>query len=88
MEELLELRKKLDVIDKELAELFEKRMEVIEQVRQCKLKNDLPILDSSREKKMKENNNTYIKNKEFVPYYEEFLKGVTTISKQYMQYKK
>lgn len=85
MEELLGLRDKLDIIDKELAGLFEKRMEVIEQVRQCKLKNNLPILDSAREKTMEENNSSYINNKEFVPYYEEYLKIFTTISKQYMQ---
>lgn len=85
MEELIELRKKLDIIDKELAGLFEKRMEIIEKVRICKLKNNLPILDSNREKSMKENNNLYIKDKKFVPYYEEYLKTITTLSKKYMQ---
>lgn len=62
-------------------------MEVIEQVRKCKLKNNLPILDSTREKNMKDTNKLLIKNQEFVSYYEDFLKSVTTISKQYMKNK-
>lgn len=83
--ELSELRKQLDEIDKNLAELFEKRMEVIENVRVVKLQNNLPILDANREKSMKESNDKFIKNKEFVPYYTEFLTSCTTISKQYMK---
>lgn len=83
--ELLELRKQLDEIDKNLAEFFEKRMEVIEKVRVVKLQNNLPILDANREKSMKVNNDNLIKNKELIPYYNEFLTACTTISKQYMK---
>lgn len=83
--ELKDLRIELDKIDKELAELFEKRMEVIENVRIVKLENNLPILDANREKSMKEKNNEFIKNKEFLPYYNEFLMSCTSISKQYMK---
>lgn len=83
--ELQNLRMELDKIDKELAELFEKRMEVIENVRIVKLQNNLPILDSNREKSMKTKNEEYIKNKEFLNYYNDFLTACTTISKQYMK---
>lgn len=80
-----DLRKQLDEIDKKLATLFERRMEVIEKVRICKLQNNMPILDTNRENNMKKNNNAYIENKEFVPYYERFLTSCTTISKDYMK---
>ena len=83
--DLQNLRIELDKIDKELAELFEKRMEVIENVRIVKLQNNLPILDSNREKSMKTKNEEYIKNKEFLNYYNDFLTACTTISKQYMK---
>ena len=83
--DLQNLRLELDKIDKELAALFEKRMEVIEKVRVFKIQNNLPFLDSNREKSMKTKNDDYIKNKEFLNYYNEFLTACTTISKQYMK---
>lgn len=83
--DLQNLRLELDKIDKELAVLFEKRMEVIEKVRVFKIQNNLPFLDSNREKSMKTKNDDYIKNKEFLNYYNEFLTTCTTISKQYMK---
>ena len=83
--DLQNLRLELDKIDKELAVLFEKRMEVIEKVRVFKIQNNLPFLDSNREKSMKNKNDEHIKNKELLNYYNEFLTACTTISKQYMK---
>lgn len=82
--ELTECREHLDKIDKELASLFEKRMEIIEEVRKYKLANNLPILDAKRENSMQEKNRSYIKNEELFSYYSQFLTACTTISKQYM----
>lgn len=88
MEDLTELREKLDIIDREMANLFEQRMEVIENVRIYKKQNNLPILDSNRENSMLEKNSKYIRDPELIPYYEEFLKAVTGVSKEYMKTKK
>ena len=85
MENLLELREKLDKIDKKMANLFEKRMEIIEKVRIFKKQNNLPILDSNRENTMLEKNSKYLNNQNYVPYYADFLKAVTGVSKQYMK---
>lgn len=49
MRSLESLRKELDVIDKQLVELYEQRMQVCEQVAEYKRQNDLPILDQERE---------------------------------------
>lgn len=50
MQSLETLRKELDVIDKQIVELYERRMQVCEQVAEYKRRNDLPILDQEREK--------------------------------------
>ena len=85
MENLDNLRQKLDLLDKQMAELFEKRMEIIEDVRICKKQNNFPIYDAKRESSMLDKNGKYISNKEILPYYEIFLNGVTSASKTYMK---
>lgn len=60
---LIEQRKKIDVIDKQLVELFEERMRIVEEVKQIKMKNNIPILDSSREDIVYEKACSYLKDK-------------------------
>lgn len=48
--ELETLRKQIDEIDGQLTALFEKRMEIAGEVAHYKQKNNLPILDSARER--------------------------------------
>ena len=47
--ELNELRDQLNQIDNQLADLFCRRMAICQQVAQYKIKNNLPVLDQSRE---------------------------------------
>lgn len=49
MESLDELRKKLDVIDAEIVNLYEERMKVCEGVAEYKIKNGRKVLDKARE---------------------------------------
>ena len=51
MRDLSELRKEIDDIDKNIAELFERRMAVSEEVAEYKIQNAKPVLDRDREKK-------------------------------------
>jgi len=50
--ELEQCRKEIDEIDKELINLFERRMDVAIRVANCKKENDLPIYDEERESKV------------------------------------
>ena len=50
MERLLELRDKLDVIDEQIVELYEKRMLICEQVGEIKIDAGRKIFDKQREK--------------------------------------
>lgn len=52
MEDLQTLRAQIDVIDRQLADLFRRRMDVTYQVGQYKKANGLPILDRAREKQV------------------------------------
>ena len=50
MRDLKELRVEIDEIDKAMQSLFERRMSVASEIADYKKANNLPILDSSREK--------------------------------------
>lgn len=50
--DLQQCRSEIDLIDRELLSLFAKRMEVVSQVADYKIKHDLPILNTSREQEV------------------------------------
>ena len=50
MEKLLELREKLDVIDEQIVDLYERRMEICEQVGEIKIEAGRKVFDKQREK--------------------------------------
>ncbi|WP_097027664.1 chorismate mutase [Clostridium peptidivorans] len=82
MDILQNLRNEIDEIDKQLVELFEKRMETVLKVAQYKKENNIPILNKSREDEVIEKNVKYLKNKEFKMAEAEFLKSVMAISRK------
>ena len=81
MTELEKCRQIIDEIDTKIIELYEKRMEVVENVIKYKLENNIPVLDSNREDLMLKNNLEKIKNKRFKNYYNSVLSGFLTASK-------
>ena len=48
--DLLEIRDQIDIIDKEIVELFEKRMQLSADVAEYKISNNKEVLDPKREK--------------------------------------
>lgn len=82
MDILQNLRNEIDEIDKQLVELFEKRMETVLKVAQYKKENNIPILNKSREDEVIENNVKYLKNKGFKRAEAEFLRSVMAISRK------
>lgn len=65
MNELEQCRKEIDEIDKELVNLFERRMDVAIRVANYKKENDLPIYDEERESKVIKKNVDNLKNKNY-----------------------
>ena len=81
MTELEKCRVEIDEIDRKIIELYEKRMNIIKRVTQYKIKNSIPVLDSSRESKMLEKNLNLINELEFKKYYPSVLSGFLKASK-------
>ncbi len=52
MEELKEYRDRIDAIDRQMADLFQQRMDVVEQIGRYKLERNMPVLDAKREREV------------------------------------
>lgn len=83
MKSLDETRKEIEVIDKQMAALFEKRMDCAKAVAEYKMEKGLPVLDKAREKLLIEKNAGYIQNPLFERYYRDFFDSLLGISKDY-----
>ena len=82
MKDLNELRKEIDAIDKDIALLYNKRMEIISKIKEIKIENNLKTLDNERENNLINNNVKYI-NDEYKDYYIDLEKYILKLSKDY-----
>ena len=74
MDKLDELRLQIDEIDKQMAILFEKRMNIVKEIANYKKDNNYPIYDQSRETFVLIRNGSYIQEKDIrVLYFEGIL---------------
>ena len=85
MNELENLREKIDAIDKEMIALFEKRMDVVADIAEYKIKNNLPILNQNREDIVISKVKAIVKNKDYTDSAIDFIKNIMEISKKFQQ---
>ena len=85
MNELENLRERIDKIDKELIALFEERMNVVNDIAEYKIKNNLPILNQNREDIVISKVKAIVKNKEYTDSAIGFIKDIMEISKKFQQ---
>lgn len=85
MNELENLRERIDTIDKELIALFEERMDVVNDIAEYKIKNNLPILNQNREDIVISKVKSIVKNKECTDSAIDFIKDIMEISKKFQQ---
>lgn len=83
MNDLNKLREQINLIDKEMLDLFEKRMDLSKSIAKYKKENNLPIFNKEREKEVINNNKELLKNKEYSIYYEKYIQTLMDISKEY-----
>ena len=76
-------RREINEIDKELRDLFLRRMNAVKSVAEYKSKNGLPILDEARETEIIKNNSVFIEDDKLRSYYVDFLKDLMTVSRRY-----
>lgn len=86
MNKLKNARETINKIDKEMASLFEQRMDAVKVVSEYKKENGLPVDDLKREEEIIQNNSALIKNDEYKAYYINFFKNTIKLSKA-MQHK-
>ncbi len=87
MNELELSRKRINDIDKEMAQLFEARMKACEVIAAYKKENGLSIRDAAREADLIAKNRSYIQNGEVEGYYVQFLKKTIDLSCAYQSEK-
>lgn len=85
MNELENLRERIDTIDKELIALFEDRMNVVNDIAKYKIKNNLPILNQNREDIVISKAKAIVKNKDYTDSAIDFIKDIMEISKKFQQ---
>lgn len=85
MSRLDEDRKKIDTIDKQIAELFEERFNVVKDVIDYKIENRLPILNSGREKEITEKNTKRIQDEDIREYFKVWYEELLLLSKEYQK---
>ena len=85
MNKLEKARLAINEADAQIAQLFEKRMQAVEDVVAYKMENGLPVFDGAREKEVIEKNLTKISDEKLKPYYEDMLIQLMRISKEYQK---
>lgn len=82
-DELSRARDNIDAIDRQMAELFLKRMDTVKKVAELKRKEGLPILNSSREQEVIEKNLKFVQGDQSAEYYINFIKNTMKLSRDY-----
>ena len=83
--ELQKAREIINDVDKQIAVLFEKRMNLVKDVALYKKEHSLPILDINRESELLNKNLDYIKDSNLIEYYKKYLQQLMDISKEYQK---
>lgn len=83
MDKLQKAREIIGETDKQIAELFEKRMAAVKDVAEYKKERGLPVFDGAREDFLIKRNLENIENEEIKEFYVPFLKNTMDISKRY-----
>ena len=85
MNELENLRERIDTIDKELIALFEERLNIVNDIAEYKIKNNLPILNQNREDIVISKVKAIVKNKDYTDSATNLIKDIMEISKKFQQ---
>ena len=85
MNELEDTRKKIGVLDAEMARIFVERMKLVEDVAGYKKRNGLPVHDPVREAAVLERNLQLVDDPVLREYYPSFIKGMMGLASAYQE---
>lgn len=81
MTDLDKARQSINEADREIARLFEQRMDAVRQVAEYKKEHGVPVEDTTREEHIVRKNAAYIANEDYRSYYVSFLRNTIELSK-------
>ena len=81
--QLLEARKQINEIDREMARLFEARMNAVRQVAEYKKRAGIPVLDSAREAEVLAKNAALLQDESLKTYYVNYLTYNMALSRKF-----
>lgn len=81
MDQLEKYRDQIDIIDKQITELFEERMDLSKKIAEIKDDNNIGILNAKREEEVIQKNLSYLKNKDYRFVLEGFFRNLMNLSK-------
>ncbi|MBN9648516.1 chorismate mutase [Terrisporobacter glycolicus] len=81
MDNLKKYRDEIDEIDKQITELFERRMDISREISICKKEQEIGILNAKREEEVIQKNLSYLKNKDYRFVLEGFFRNLMNLSK-------
>lgn len=82
MERLNSLREQIDIIDKQMAKLFEERINLVKQIAEVKKEINYPSYDQGRETFVLIRNGAYIEDKDIRMMYFEMMKKQFELTKK------
>lgn len=85
MKDISEARNEINEIDKQMAELFQKRMEAVKDVALYKKGNGLSVRDVVREAEVANRNSAFVADETLKPYYVDFIKSTIDVSCKYQE---
>lgn len=79
---LEDYRQQIDIVDKELTKLFEKRMDIVLKVAEYKKQNNIEILNQNRESEVLQRVINQINNKDYITETQSFFKDLFSTSRE------
>lgn len=83
--DIAQARQEIDKIDSQMAQLFSRRMEAVNEVASFKKANNMPVLDEKREEEVVQKNLLRLDNKELAALYEAFIRNNMALSRAYQK---
>ena len=83
--DLTEARASINRIDREMARLFEERMNTVREIGEYKKQHGIPVLDEKRESIVLERNSHFIQDASIRSYYVNFLQNEMMLSRRFQQ---
>ena len=85
MKDIEGARETIREVDRQMAVLFEQRMEAAREIAAWKKERGIPVQDEAQEERVIERNSSYIRDEMVLHYYLQFIRDTMALSRQYQE---